>query len=609
MSALDTHRRPSTPDTLSIPVERGLLGLLLVDPAAVGHASVLDPADFLDVRHRLVFETILDLTRHGLDLSPVALVLEMERRGTLAAAGGAEYMAGLVADERALPRLRDHLIAKVREEALRRRATHDLERAVRSVADRTTPLGYTFAELRGELAAVERGELDEGDGFASLAALMARLRALSDAPSDDPRLPTLIGPLDEKLRGGMAPAQLLVVAGLTGSGKTGLGTQIALGSAWYMAQNPERYRTAGRILYFSFEMTADEIGLRMIQQVRDIQDGWEPMRGGWTARDRARAYDALRVLEALPLNVTESSITSTLRPSTDAVAAAIERHRARHGTPPLIVVDHMHLLRVEGAHGRTEEVERIVTSLKGVAMESRIPVLLLAQMNRESQRRENPRPKLSDLKDSAAIEQTANVVMFVHRPDQAALDESDDDAQQDEPQRAALIVAKHRGGKQGTIPLTWVGRRTLFVPDPAWQPRLPGPGRDAPALFEWPVLPQGAAATPPAPPSDAALVLDMVRTSLRLGRRATRADLKTGAAALGRDATSSWSSWWAGRAVEQLLRTGQLLGQQSRTGTRAWTYWLPACSSDAQAAGPTAPDPTEGSGSPAVDALDDDIAF
>ncbi len=590
-------------------VERGLLGLLLVDPSCLPDATQLDPDDFLDPRHGRLFAILRELAAAGHpDRGPAALVLELQRRGELEAVGGVNYVAGLVADERALPRLLPHLIEKVRDEALRRRADRALAQAMSQVADRQWPLDELYAGLQSELAAVTRRQIGAGDGLIGLDPLMTRLRALADAPDLDRRLPTGFGPLDERLQGGLRPGQLLVIAGLTGSGKSALGTQLALGAAWHVAHNPARYTDAGRVLYLSFEMAADELGLRMVRQVADIADGWEPLRGGWSASDRSRAEAAMTQLATLPLEVTEASLGATIRPTTEAVAAAVERHVARHGTPPLVVVDHLHLLRAGEVGNRTAEVERVVTDLAELARRFGIPVMLLAQMNRGSQRRDDPRPKLSDLKDTSAIEQIAHTVVFVHRPERAIREA--ETVPSEAPERAELIVAKQRGGQAGTIEALWLGWRFLFLPNPGWTPRLPLAAVDDASLFEPPVLP--AVALPPARPaprSDPELVCDMVRAVQATGRWATRDDLRAGAKELRRDAASSWSNWWVGRTVDALLRAGRLRGEQATSGNRAWTYWLP------EPLGPAPTSTVPGRGDPQSprideeDELGDDIPF
>jgi replicative DNA helicase len=470
-----------------------------------------------------------------------------------------------------LPRLRDHLIETVREEALRRRTERDLERAIRRMDDRTTPIGDTLTDLRHGMASVEQGSVTRDDR-ATMRRIMDDVLHQIDHPEElDLGLPTLLGPLDEVLHGGMRAGEITIVAGLTGSGKSGLGTQIALGSASYVSRHRDRFPGTGDVLYFSFEMERRQLGNRCIQQLRDIRDGFEPRRGGWSSRDVDRARDAATVLRGLPIQL----LTDT--PATpSAVYAEIERQVFLDARPPLVVIDHMHLMHTDDRSGRTDEIAQVIRELKGMAGRFHIPLLVLAQLNRESTKRDNARPRSSDLKNSSDIEQAASTVVMIHRPEQQAASESSDLSLQRLPQEAQLYVTKNRDGLSPMLKMTWVGRRYLFVPDPAWQ--APWSEYDAPAIFEWPDLSETAATAAPPPKSDPEVVVEMLREiHATTGRRVTRRDLQDAARRMGRDWSSAWADWWVGKAIDRVLVPYGHVRREEAAGKGGlhWTYWLP----------------------------------
>ncbi len=327
-------------------------------------------------------------------------------------------------------------------------------------------------------------------------------------------------------------------------GKSALGSQIALGAATIVEQHPDRF---GAILMASYEMSGREVYLRMAAQVADVQDGYHPPRG-WSARDLPRAVGAVRRIAALPIQVRDD-----LPRTVEALRDAVERHAAAHGRPALLVVDHVHLLTAPKTSSLLETLTHVSGALKSLAMQLEVPVLALAQMNRDVARREDHTPVLSDLRASGSLEQDGDVVLFLHRPSyfleaskRAELEAGGAPTQ--------LIVAKQRMGGTASVAVTWHATRTLFVPDRGWQPRYGAAPLHVPS--------------PIAPPSGglAERLLDIVRERVATTRtRATRSDLF---AALG-VAPRQWQDWLIGRAVDHLVADGRLAAAQVGAGQTA----------------------------------------
>jgi replicative DNA helicase len=440
-------------------LERGLLGLCLLDPALLRRAERhLAADDWADQRHARFYGAALALVSRGADASALTVGLELKRLGELDAVDEG-YLAELTADPGSIdPRSVDERISRVREESARRRAKALLVDGEKVLDDRGAPLGEALGELRRQI-----GELEVREGVEELppiATTADEILATLDS-GVDPGTPTGLPNLDYAIQGGIKPSQLVVIAGSTGGGKTSLATQIALLSAQWAG----REQTRGWVLFFSLEMSASELVIRMVSQVVPITDGYRPPEG-FSRRDRTRVREGLTKMRALPMRI-EVPRTGTVI----GIRGSIERHTVEHGKPALVVIDHIGLLKEPKVRGgRTEEVGMITRGLKEMAMQLDIPVIALAQLNREVGKREDHRPQLSDLRESGSIEQDANIVMLVHRPsyflapEQRAIEEA-------RGAEAWVYIAKNRSGPTAEVKFEWVGPRYLFRLPSDWSER------------------------------------------------------------------------------------------------------------------------------------------
>jgi replicative DNA helicase len=230
-----------------------------------------------------------------------------------------------------------------------------------------------------------------------------------------------------------------VIAARPGVGKSSFVTNIARNVA-VDAQSP--------VAMFSLEMSRFEIGMRLL--CGEARVGWDRVRTGRVATDEwTRIVEAAETLHEAPLFIVDSGNVTIV----DIRAKARRLRSSRHGLG-LIIVDYLQLMSGHTRFdNRQQEIAEISRSLKLLAKELDIPVIAVSQLNRDPERRQDKRPQLSDLRESGAIEQDADIVMFIHR------DDSDD------PQvkgRADIIVAKHRNGPTDTVPLTFLPHLTLF---------------------------------------------------------------------------------------------------------------------------------------------------
>lgn len=429
-------------------LEREILGSLIWDAGAVVRSSArLKSTDFADPRHQLIFEACLRLQESGKELDPTIVTLELTRGGQLAAAGGAEYLGSLHAD----PRTLEEHIKQLRAEITRLRIGSALSEVVSMAGDRNQPIAEIMAETSRRMSEIEGDEL------------LVELPPISEAVDEildelehgsDPGTTTGLTSLDRAIQGGIKPQQMVVLAGSTGSGKTAMATLIALRAAEWAARNADR----GHVLFFSYEMSRKELGVRMLLQASPlIKDGYHPP-NGFSERDKPTVRASLEAIRTLPLLIEERSGETVA-----AVRGAVERYIQREGRKPaLVIVDHIGLLSAPRVTNRTEAVGQITRGLKNMARLLNVPVLAVAQLNREVGKREDHRPQLSDLRESGSIEQDANVVLLIYRESYYLRDPEERSQKEAEGAPVELYVAKNRSGPLTKVMLTWYGPHTTF---------------------------------------------------------------------------------------------------------------------------------------------------
>lgn len=256
--------------------------------------------------------------------------------------------------------------------------------------------------------------------------------------------PTGLAPLDKLLAGGLRPG-LTVLGGTTGSGKTALATQIALGAA----QNAAAHGL-GPVVFDSLEMDRNELLIRMIIQMGGINEGYSPPLG-FSAKDRPAAERSLEKLRGLPLFI-EDRLASDIVPSLESLLAKIADEHPSWHRPSLLVIDPLGLIRVPDAVDAKVGMAMAVRDLHSMARRLGLPILLVSQLNRNASGRD---PQLGDL-PAASIEQDANCVLLIHRP---MVDGRYGD-------HASLSLAKSRFGPVGSIWLPYLESQMILASAP-----------------------------------------------------------------------------------------------------------------------------------------------
>lgn len=426
-----------------IEAERAVLGALMLDADAGDVAVVyetLEPDAFRNVSHGRVFQGAKELYREGINVETVSLVEKLERDGVLGRVGGASAVVQLTTGIASTVNLL-HYADLVRAKWQRRRGLALLDKTRVSLEDPERDVATVFQELLRGAALL--GDSTSHGAVKSARTVMVQLWKELELDYQNKvvakGLTTGYAELDDMFVGGWQKTETTVIAGRPSSGKTTLGLDAAITAS-----------LLGPVLVFSLEMSARALMMRLLAS-----------RAGVDLR-LLRAPGRLEQKDWLKLAKAAGTATDNLQICDDTsvdiydIHAKARSQKARMGLT-LMLVDYIQLVDASASrHQRTRdrEVAEVSRGLKSIAMELDIPVIALSQLNRGAAGRPNKRPELSDLRDSGAVEQDADNVVFVHRESQ-----HNPKAPKD---RAEVIVAKQRNGSTGTIEMGWEGRFTRF---------------------------------------------------------------------------------------------------------------------------------------------------
>jgi replicative DNA helicase len=441
----------------NIEAERSILGAILLDNHALNAAiEKLRSEDFFLQQHRYIFERMIQLGEKQQGIDTVTLMEDLSRRGELEAAGGVPYLSQL-AD--GLPRITnvEHYARIVKEKAILRSLIHSTsaiqEQALAAgddadtILDRAESAIFQLAEDRVKSGLIGVKELVR-DNYERLERIFSEGRRITG-------LATGYSTLDNETAG-LQPSELIILAARPSMGKTALALNIAENVA---------LRQGLPAAIFSLEMSKESLLLRLLASEARV-DAHKFRTGHLTREDWNKVSKGLASLGEAPLWIDDSASSTVLEMG--AKARRLKRDRGLS----LMIVDYLQLVvptNTGRGSNRQEDVASISRSLKGLAKELKVPVLVLSQLTRAPERDER-KPQLSDLRESGAIEQDADVVIFINRPNFYKSDLPDE-----ERAKAELIIAKQRNGPTANLNFVFLARHTRFEqaqPD-AWS--SPGP--------------------------------------------------------------------------------------------------------------------------------------
>ena len=432
----------------SIEAEQAVLGGLLLDSQSWDNvADVVSAEDFYRPDHQLIFQAIGLVAGSGKPADAVTVSEQLDRSGRLAEAGGLAYLGTLVRDTPTAANVRAYA-GIVRERSLLRqllKAGTDIAASVFNNEGETARELVEQAEGR-VFAIAEQGVRGQRDGALSVQSLMPALIDQIDEWHNNPGglrgLPTGFDEFDRKT-GGLRPGDLVIVAGRPSMGKT----TFAINMAEYAALKGD---VKASVAVFSMEMPAEQLMTRMLSSIGRVSLGH--IRSGQISDDDwPRITGAAGQLSEAKIFIDE---TPALTP-TELRARARRVHR-EHGLG-LVVVDYLQLMQVPGnTENRATEIAEISRGLKALAKELRVPVIALSQLNRGVEQRVDKKPVMSDLRESGAIEQDADMILLIYR-------EEVYDKNTTKKGIAEIDLAKHRNGEIGTFLLTFQGQYSRFV--------------------------------------------------------------------------------------------------------------------------------------------------
>jgi replicative DNA helicase len=431
----------------SVEAEQSVLGGLLLDNEAWDKvADVINEEDFYRLDHRLIYRHICKLVENNKPADVVTVAESLETSADLKNVGGLTYVGTMAQNTPSAANIRRYAEI-VRERSVMRK----LAQVGVDISDSSyNPAGRSAANLLDEAESkvfeiAEAGARGK-QGFSGIQPLLKevveRIEVLysQENPSDVTGIATGFNDLDQKTSG-FQPGDLIIVAGRPSMGKTAFSLNIAEHVALELKKP---------VAVFSMEMGGSQLAMRMLGSVGQL-DQHKVRTGRLLDEDWSKLTNALGKLNDAPLYIDESAALNALE-----LRARARRLHRQHNDLGLIIVDYLQLMS-SASHGenRATEISEISRSLKALAKELQVPVVALSQLNRSLEQRPNKRPVMSDLRESGAIEQDADLILFIYR-DEVYNPETEDKG------IAEIIIGKQRNGPIGKIDLTFLGQYTRF---------------------------------------------------------------------------------------------------------------------------------------------------
>src|SRR5205809_4652963 len=431
----------------SLEAEQSVLGGLLLDNDAADRVGDVAAAeDFYSDAHRVIYRHVMQLIANGKPADVVTLAESLSSAQKLDYVGGLAYLGALVQNVPTAANIR-HYAQIVRDRSILRQlaatageiadtAYNPLGRSAKMVLDEAEAKALHIAEqgARGAQNFHEIGKL--------LAGLVDRIETLynRDNPSDVTGVPTGFVDLD-RMTSGFQPGDLIIVAGRPSMGKTSLALNIGENVA---------LDTGMPVAVFSMEMGAAQLALRMIGSVGRL-DQHKLRTGRLVADDWDKLSAALGRLNEAPILIDETPALNAIE-----VRSRARRLMRQYGKLGLVIVDYLQLMQASTqGENRATELSEISRAMKSLAKELQVPVVALSQLNRSLEQRPDKRPVMSDLRESGALEQDADVILFIYRDEVYNAETQDKGV-------AEILISKQRNGPTGKVTLTFRGEYTRF---------------------------------------------------------------------------------------------------------------------------------------------------
>ncbi len=429
----------------SVEAEQAVIGGLMLDNSTWDQvADRVSEVDFYRQDHRVIFKAIASLAEKAEPFDVVTLSEALGSIGELETAGGLQYLGLLAKDTPSAANIRAYADIVRERSILRRLIAISSEIADSAFNPNGRSSGDILDEAERKVFEIAESGAKSEQGFRSLKTLVKSaveyIGEMAEKGDGVTGIPTGYTDLDE-MTSGLQAGDLVIVAGRPSMGKT----TFAMNITEYAALT---HKLPAAI--FSMEMPGEQLALRLLSSMGRINQ--QRLRTGQLNDDDwPRLTSAVGLLAEAPMFIDDSpGLTPT------DLRARARRLAREHGQLGIIMIDYLQLMQVAGGgENRTNEISEISRSLKGLAKEMKCPVIALSQLNRSLEQRPNKRPVMSDLRESGAIEQDADIIMFIYR---------DEVYNEDTEQKgvAEIIIGKQRNGPIGTVRLTFLGQYTRF---------------------------------------------------------------------------------------------------------------------------------------------------
>ena len=434
----------------SVEAEQSVLGGLLLEASALDKiVDLVSSADFYRVDHRLIFQQIVRLSEMAKPVDVITVAEALENAGELDKVGGLPYLGSLAHNVPSAANVRRYGEIVRERSIMRQLVTVGTE----ITASAYNPTGRDAAQLldeaEGKVFQIAEAGSKGKQGFVEMPLLLTqvveRIETLYARENTSDVTGIATGFLDlDRMTSGLQAGDLIIVAGRPSMGKTAFSINIAEHIALQPGSKP--------VAIFSMEMGGAQLAMRMLGSVGKLNQH-DLRTGRLQDDDWGRLTNALGKLNDAPLHIDESAALSALE-----VRARARRLHRTHGGLSLIVLDYIQLMSSnsgKASENRATEISEISRSLKSLAKELQVPVIALSQLNRSLEQRPNKRPIMSDLRESGAIEQDADLILFIYRDEVYNSDSADKG-------KAEIIIGKQRNGPIGKVELAFRGEYTRF---------------------------------------------------------------------------------------------------------------------------------------------------
>lgn len=435
----DNNSSKTPPHNLE--AEEAILAAILIDNQSLNPCmEILKSEDFYKQGHRLIYQNMLHLSEKGEPVDLVTLSAALQSRGVLEQAGGASYLSHLV-DSIPVPGNVESYAKIVKDKSLLRGLIHVSGEIVTDCFSSDKDVSDVIDQAESKLFAISENR--DKKSFTKISNLVVDsyklIEKLFENKGELTGLDTGFKDFNEKTNG-LQPGDLIIVAGRPSMGKTAFALNLAVNAAKH---------SRAKIAIFSLEMGKEQLVMRMMTSEARINAG-DVSKGVLTDRDWPKLSAAADQLSQLDIFIDDQAGLSSYE-----IRAKCRRLAKERGLD-FILIDYLQLMRgSDKASSREQEISEISRSLKALAKELHVPVVALSQLNRSLENRVNKRPLMSDLRESGAIEQDADVIAFIYR-DVVYNPETEDQ------NVAEIIIGKQRNGPIGTTRLSFINSQTRF---------------------------------------------------------------------------------------------------------------------------------------------------